>query len=99
MKVVVDSEHSSNRRRYVRINPNLGHDPPPLDEKKHIYKLQDDTIASLSFTSEKIQIQRIAHRLVASSFYYDRTSATRDEPFNRYSCSGKLSVTSGGGIS
>ena len=99
MKVVVDSEHSNDGRRYIRINPNLGYNPPLLDEKKHIYKLQDDTIASLSFTSEKTQIQKIAHRLVASSFYYDRTSATRDEPFNRYSCSGKLSVILGGDIS
>ncbi|OCL08081.1 hypothetical protein AOQ84DRAFT_293846 [Glonium stellatum] len=90
VKVVVDSEHSNNRRRYIRINPNLNHDPPPLDEKKQIYKLQEDAITSLSFTNEKIQIQKIAYRLIASSFYYDRTSATRDEPSNRYSCAGRI---------
>ncbi|MBE7181251.1 MAG: hypothetical protein INR71_08590 [Terriglobus roseus] len=74
--------------RYVRINPNLGFKPPRLDEKDEIEKLS-------RVVNEKLRrgegypakIRRVAHRLVASCFYFERKEVTPQEE-GYYLCKG-----------
>jgi hypothetical protein len=60
-------------RRYQRINPKLGYRPPRLDDKGKLESLQY-TVREKVKTNElyRKKISRIAHRLVASSFYFER---------------------------
>jgi predicted acylesterase/phospholipase RssA len=55
--------------RYIRVNLTLDNDPPKLDDVQAMGKLRDMTRSR--FTKEKDQIQTIADRLIASSFYFE----------------------------
>ena len=77
-----------NAFRYVRVNPNLSRDPPHLDEVNELKRLQEEARSSLKTPDSLAQLERIAHVLVASTFYYERTAAPRSEMGNVYSCSG-----------
>ncbi|KAL8938711.1 MAG: hypothetical protein Q9216_003748 [Gyalolechia sp. 2 TL-2023] len=59
-------------QRYIRINPDLRHGVPALDEKSSIQGLETETRRSLSYMNSAIRA--IADRLVASCFYYEKAS-------------------------
>lgn len=61
--------------RYQRINPDLGSSPPPMDKVEKIEEVQNETRDQLGNREEFIQkIREISSRLVASSFYFDKSS-------------------------
>jgi len=85
----IGSESSStDKRRYIRLNPNLGDKPPELDDKAKLPKLQRDTKDALSLKDSKLHLHWVAERLVASLFYYERSSIPRSEGSGGHSCSG-----------
>ena len=86
--ILESSSEDANKQRYIRINPDLGDNVPRLDEKKRLHKLQEDTKKILQSTVMKAEIERIAHRLVAGMFYYERKTPPRREQDNSVSCSG-----------
>lgn len=60
--------------RVFRINPDLGEAPPPLDAVDQVTSLKDKVTGWIHNNEvEKQRIREIAGRLVASSFYYERT--------------------------
>jgi hypothetical protein len=60
-------------RRYQRINPKLGYRVPRLDDKEKLESLQYTVRENLRDNEPyRKKISRIAHRLVASSFYFER---------------------------
>lgn len=75
---VLDAKAASEGRRYLRINPKLGYRPPRLDEKGQLEGLRATVIDKLRNTnSYRWRIARIVHRLVASTFYFEKREAPR----------------------
>jgi hypothetical protein len=74
--------------RYQRINPFLGRPPPRLDDKRQVESLQmtvADVIRKKKYYRKKIA--RVAHHLIASSFYFEKADTPREnEGF--YICKG-----------
>ena len=83
-------EDNRDRRRYIRINPDFGEKVPRLDEKNKLRDLQNMTEKWLNEGENRVTIQRIAHRLIATSFYFEveRMEAMHHEP--NFHCSGLL---------
>ncbi|KAK3379099.1 hypothetical protein B0T24DRAFT_716735 [Lasiosphaeria ovina] len=63
-------------RRYMRINVQLKGDRPNLDQVTELQSLEDQAVQSISRNPD---IRETAHRLVASSFYYERHSGIHQE--------------------
>lgn len=86
---VLDSRVGINSKRYERFNPNLGFRPPRLDEKAQLGYLQQTVVDRITRRApSRIKIRRIAHRLVGSSFYFERLAPTRSLETS-YVCTGK----------
>lgn len=87
---VLDSHKATEGRRYERINPNLGFRPPKLDEKDKLWKVQQAVVEKLRLRREyRVKIWRVAHRLIASSFYFEKLSPPK-ELESHYAYSGKI---------
>jgi hypothetical protein len=79
----------ASNQRYQRINPKLGYSPPQLDDKGKLVALQLTVREKLG--KEELyrkKISRIAHRLVASSFYFERLNQRKYD--GGYICQGKF---------
>ncbi|KAL9624998.1 MAG: hypothetical protein Q9160_000727 [Pyrenula sp. 1 TL-2023] len=76
--------------RYVRVNVDLGDDPPRLDEKSQLKSLQADTANLLRDGENMSLIETTAHKLVASSFYFLKESIHFDEQQETYTCKGRI---------
>lgn len=82
--------HREDLRRYIRINPDIGRDPPQLDAKGEVGQLQLDVAQYLEGAEARIKLEDVVFRLVASSFYFERTHATRDVSRGTAKVRGKL---------
>ena len=65
--------NEGDQTRYQRINPNIGIDPPKLDEAKMLPHLKQQ-IHQLKDGPYQKQIGKIARQLVASCFYVEISS-------------------------
>lgn len=74
--------------RCVRVNMDLGKDPPPLDAKQQLSNLQSQVIQLLRTPEYQNIIEQIAHRLVASAFYFSKDSVGPNKN-GTLRCSGK----------
>ncbi len=64
--------------RYIRINPRTSYRAPKMDDKAQVYALQEEVRSKLkSHTGTRVKIRVVAHRLVASSFYFERSGPPR----------------------
>jgi len=81
-------EVNPNKERYVRINPNLGYKPPRLDEKAKLKTVQHDTIRALGEERMTLKLRRVAYQLIASLFYFEKTSGPKGDAVDGYSCTG-----------
>ena len=59
------------KTRYHRINPNIGEEPPKLDETKKLPHLRHRMTHVMRNAAFHNQIGEVARRLVASSFYVE----------------------------
>lgn len=82
--------HSEDSRRYIRVNPDIGRSPPRLDAVGEIELLQSDVARYLKEPEATTKLEDIVFRLVASSFYFERTHATRDMSRGTAKVRGKL---------
>lgn len=65
--------------RYQRINPDLGRNPPSMDEVDRIEEVWNKTYDQLRNRESFVQkIREVSSRLIASSFYFERSSTPRD---------------------
>ena len=71
--------------RFVRINPPLNEDPPRLDDVGRMPYIQ-------GLVREQIrgdnQIEQVALQLVATCFYFERSTAAEALANNTYKCKG-----------
>ena len=63
---------SNHRAKYIRLNPQLDEDPPRLDDVESMSYIQDVVREMPSLES---RIQKVALRLIASSFYFEKTQS------------------------
>lgn len=61
------------RNRYVRLNPRVATDPPPLDAVDQLQRMQDATRTAMIRDPD---IRRTALRLIATCFYFENSSQT-----------------------
>ena len=73
------------RSRFVRINPPLDEDPPPLDDVGRMQYIQE--LVREQIRNDK-QIQQVALQLVASCFYFERSAAVEALSDKSYQCKG-----------
>ena len=83
-------EDDRDRRRYIRINPDLGDKVPGLDEKDKLKDLQNMTEKWLNQEENRVTIRRIAHRLIATSFYFEVEKLEAMHQEADFHCSGLL---------
>ena len=62
----------SHKARYIRINPQLKENPPSLDEVERLPYIQEVVREMLA---TDVSIQNVALRLIASSFYFEKSQA------------------------
>ncbi len=82
---------SSQRYRYIRLNPQLEEDPPRMDEVNRMLYFQNIVRGRLSSDD---RIQRVAHQLIASSFYFEKTQAVEAVDDGSVNCKGLAFKTS-----
>lgn len=83
-------ENEDDINRYVRLNVDLGVNPPQLDEKQKLPELREKTRELLDSIKYQAVIEKIAHRLVASTFYFlkdDRIGFSKSS--SSYVCTGE----------
>jgi hypothetical protein len=85
-----NTAHSGDSRRYIRVNPDIGRTPPRLDDVNEVDSLQLDVSRYLKEPEAMANLEDIVLRLVASSFYLERTHATRDMSQGTAKVRGKL---------
>jgi hypothetical protein len=66
---------ANNVGRYIRLNPDLGTQPPNLDEVDQLENLED--ITRLRIGGDR-KLQSLARRLIATSFHFE-TSGDANE--------------------
>jgi len=64
--------------RYIRVNPRTKDRTPKMDDKDKVHILQDEIKGTLGRHNMHNTIKTIAHRLVASSFYFERFGPSRE---------------------
>ncbi len=79
----------NDKTRYHRINPDIGEEPPRLDETKKLFSLRQRMAQVVKDKVFRDQIGGIARRLVASSFYVEVPSKRRSIQEFDTSVSGK----------
>lgn len=77
--------------RYIRLNPDLRQAPPPLDAKDQLDKLQKLVQQQLKTLEMTRKVEDVAHRLIASCFFFNKSSITVHDKGDGYICSGKWS--------
>jgi hypothetical protein len=77
--------YSGYRRRYIRLNPDLRFKVPGLDE---IDRLNDLRNAVGREMQNNIKIKEIAHRLIASTFFFEKVDSSTKENQDRFECKG-----------
>ena len=78
-------EHKS---RFIRVNVDLGREPPKMDDKIKLAGLQDIGTQILKTDEYRSIIEKIAHKLVASTFYFAKIRFQYNEEFGTWTCTG-----------
>ena len=78
---------SNHKHRYVRLNPRIDLEPPDLDDLDSMRYLKATARASFG---EDGRIQQVANKLIASSFYFERSSPKLLTTDGAIQCSGTL---------
>jgi hypothetical protein len=65
---------TSEKERYVRLNPDIREDPPKLYEVERLNELQSATQTAIRRTAFRSEIKKVARMLIASTFYFQLQS-------------------------
>lgn len=76
--------------RYFRINQNLGRKPPNLDEVSELGNLKMATRRLLKQPENSQKIEKVAYKLIASLFYYERHGTPKPVSGAAWSCTGEI---------
>ncbi|PNS15041.1 hypothetical protein CAC42_2270 [Sphaceloma murrayae] len=76
-------------RHYFRFNPDLDEDPPAVDDRGALRSLRQTVRNRLKLPHRQTALQHLAHRLFATSFYFDLQSKTVKAD-GSYICKGSI---------
>ena len=74
--------------RFIRVNLDLAREPPHMDEKDKLAELQDLGTRLLKTDEYRSVIEKIAHMLVASTFYFSKERFWYNEDSGTWTCTG-----------
>jgi len=89
---VLGGPYASDRRRYIRLNPDLGFKVPKLDAVDQLRDIQQAARDQLKSGAASARVKEVAHRLIASTFFFEKTEASTREKEGKYVCDGALWV-------
>jgi hypothetical protein len=89
---VLGGPYASDRRRYIRLNPDLGFKVPKLDEVARLRDVQQAARDQLKSGPASARVKEVAHRLIASTFFFEKTEASTREQEGKYECDGRFRV-------
>ena len=84
MEVLNPPNH--HRHRYVRLNPKLTEDPPPLDQVDQMIRLQG-IVRQQTMNDERIK--ELAIQLIATSFYFEKIGQMQEASGGGYEIKGR----------
>lgn len=76
--------------RFIRVNLDLWREPPHMDEKDKLAELQDLGTRLLKTDEYRSVIEKIAHMLVASTFYFSKERFWYNEDSGTWTCTGLI---------
>ncbi|KAI0555301.1 FabD/lysophospholipase-like protein [Xylaria curta] len=76
------------KRRFIRINPDLRFKVPRLDDVTELEQIEKAANYNINHNSPKIK--EVAHRLIASSFFFDKDSGSVRPNATGYECTGSI---------
>lgn len=79
------------RRRNIRLNITFDGDRARLDDISCLDRIEQE--AQRLIQEDKLEITEIAHRLVASCFYFDKTGCPPSRVTGEYVCYGKVALS------
>ncbi|RYC54072.1 hypothetical protein CHU98_g12134 [Xylaria longipes] len=84
----IDRRSTGDSHRYIRVNPKLNMNTPKFDDVKQLDALEREAkeVVYQDFAS----IKEIAHRLLASSFFFEKNIGSVRHVKNGYTCSGSI---------
>ncbi|KAI1325062.1 FabD/lysophospholipase-like protein [Xylariaceae sp. FL0255] len=87
---LTSSEHQSSEdiRRFIRMSPALRMDTPGFDDLKHLEALEREAEEAVS--QDAARVKEIAHRLIATSFFFAKSADPVRRSEGGYICSGSL---------
>ena len=77
-KDVVGTSSPIAAERYIRVNPRTKHRTPKMDDKTQIHILHEEVKSGLCTHGMRTKIEEIARRLVAGSFYFEKSGPSRE---------------------
>lgn len=76
---VIGTSSPITAQRYVRLNPKLTSPVPKMDDTQEYDLLRSKVKNELATAAMKTSIERTAHRLIASSFYFEKTGLVNED--------------------
>lgn len=87
---ILGGPHYRHRQRYIRLDPDLGFNVPKLDALHDLPQIKQ-VVANHSKLQNHAMIREIAHRLVASTFFFEKfDSTTGEKEDGKWECDGNL---------
>lgn len=87
-RIEVMGAYSPERRRYVRLNPDLRFKVPALDDVAQLSNIQKATRKGVMQPSLNAKIREVAHRLLASTFFFEKVEESTKENRDGFECKG-----------
>lgn len=78
---------SINRKRSIRLNPDLRFEVPRLDAVEELERVEIAAMQDLKANKE--YVVEVAHRLIASTFFFEKDSNSVRATDNGYECTGE----------
>lgn len=78
---------SIDQPRYVRLNPKLDEEPPRMDE---VHRMEDIKGVVRERWRCSQEIRKVAHQLIASSFYFEKSAPMESTADQIFRCKGEF---------
>lgn len=87
-RITPESAGSEHNGRYTRISPELNIATPRLDDIQRFDELRRESGEVLEQNTS--QVREVAHRLIASTFFFEEGLGSMKQTTSGYTCKGKL---------
>lgn len=87
-RVTPDSAGSEHNGRYIRVSPELNILTPKLDDIQRLDEVERE--AGEVLEQNKLEIKEVAHRLVASTFFFEEELGSTKQTASGYTCKGSI---------